>query len=159
MKGPQNEFALLISCKNEATKSWQYNGWMFYQSDVQFTGGALGGGVANLRAYRSHGSVAVGKSRPPLSYFPLDKMLICFTVVANTLMLKEASNIFFLQFVLKKRPQAVEQTIESWCDANKATATPFDDIKNLAIELEVSSTRNWAQNVFCKKPNFSRNCQ
>ncbi len=59
-------------------------------------------------------------------------------MVANTLMRKEASNIFFPQFVLKQRPHVVQQTIESWCDANKVDASAsFDDAKILAMELEV----------------------
>lgn len=52
---------LLISCKEQATKSWQYNGWLFYESDVQFTGGALGKGVSNMRTYLLKGSIAIGE--------------------------------------------------------------------------------------------------
>lgn len=34
---------------------------MFYESDVQFTGGALGQGVSEMRTYLLKGSSAVGE--------------------------------------------------------------------------------------------------
>lgn len=35
---------------------------MFHESDVQFTGGALGQGVSKMRTYMLKGSIAVGES-------------------------------------------------------------------------------------------------
>lgn len=52
-------------------------------------------------------------------------------------MLKDASNIFFPQFVLRERPRALQQTIESWCDANRIEETSIAAVKNLVIDLEV----------------------
>lgn len=64
-------------------------------------------------------------------------MTFSFSVVANTLMLKEASNIFFPQFLAKQAPRVLQQTIESWCSANKLEATSIDDANKLAMSLEV----------------------
>ncbi|KAJ6633707.1 hypothetical protein Bhyg_15533, partial [Pseudolycoriella hygida] len=116
MMGPQNEFVLLVSCRKQPTKSWQYNGWMFYESNVQFTGGALGEGVSKMRAYFLRGKIAV--------------------VVANTHMLKEANNIFLPQFVQKERPRGFQETIENWCNANRIDAASIETSKKLAIDLE-----------------------
>lgn len=60
-QGLDRQFTLLVSCKDQATKSWEYNGWSFVKSDVQFTGGAMGQGVSNLRTYSFKGSIALGK--------------------------------------------------------------------------------------------------
>lgn len=52
-------------------------------------------------------------------------------------MLKEASNIFFPQFVLRKKSHAMRETIESWCDTNKIETSSIKTAENLAIQLEV----------------------
>lgn len=62
-------------------------------------------------------------------------------VIANTLMMKEASNIFFPQFVLKERPRLLQQTIDSWCDGQRTGDISIESAKQLAIDLEVRSVQ------------------
>lgn len=47
-------------CTNQAAKVWQYNGWNFEESPVQFTGGALAKGVSHLRHYPLSNGTAIG---------------------------------------------------------------------------------------------------
>lgn len=56
-------------------------------------------------------------------------------------MMKEASNIFFPQFVLKERPLVLQQTIDSWCDGQRTRDISIDTAKQLAIDLEVRSVQ------------------
>lgn len=74
-------------------------------------------------------------------------MLLLFTVIANTLMEKERSNIFSPLFVLKERPRVLQQTIESWCDANKIEASSIAAAENLAVELEVISVSAYEEDA------------
>lgn len=73
-------------------------------------------------------------------------------MVANALMLKEASNIFIPQFIPRKSSHIVQQTIDSWCDANKIEETSITDAKNLAIELEVGRVKALENILFFSLP-------
>lgn len=53
-------------------------------------------------------------------------------------MLKEASNIFFPQFVLRKTSRILHETIDNWCNSNNIEAPLIEAADNLAVELEVS---------------------
>lgn len=84
-----------------------------------------------------------------------------FSVVANTLMLKEATNIFVPQFVSKQKPRVVEQTIGNWCSANRLEASSIEDAKKLAIELEVHYEHDSEERTRNNLPMkfICRNCQ
>lgn len=43
---------LLISNKNAPTKTYQFDGWNFVETTIQFTGGSFGTGVSKMRTHK-----------------------------------------------------------------------------------------------------------
>lgn len=59
-----------------------YNGWTFIESEVQFTGGALGKGVSSLRTFKSTSDTII--------------------VVANENMLTDDTNLYMPKYTVEK---------------------------------------------------------
>lgn len=72
----------MISCKNQVTKIYQFNGYRFVETPVQFTKDALNKGVAKLRSYTTTNDT--------------------YIIVANSEMYGEAYNIFRPRYKKKR---------------------------------------------------------
>jgi hypothetical protein len=44
---------LLVACKNDEIKLFQYDGWRFYAASIDYTGPAFEKGVAYMRTFRN----------------------------------------------------------------------------------------------------------
>lgn len=42
---------MLIACEDQEVQIYQYDGWKFQESSVDYTGEAFGQGVVKMRAY------------------------------------------------------------------------------------------------------------
>lgn len=42
---------LLVAMKEGPTKTYQYDGFTFYETPITFTGGSLGRGVSSMRTF------------------------------------------------------------------------------------------------------------
>lgn len=51
--GKNHEFLLLAACKNKPVQIYQYDGWNFVESTIDYTRLAFGDGVTSLRAYNN----------------------------------------------------------------------------------------------------------
>uniref|UniRef100_A0A336MVZ6 CSON007096 protein n=1 Tax=Culicoides sonorensis TaxID=179676 RepID=A0A336MVZ6_CULSO len=51
--GKNHEFLLLIACKDKAVQIYQYDGWNFVESSIDYTRSAFGDGVTSMRAYNN----------------------------------------------------------------------------------------------------------
>ena len=61
INGNNDEFLLLISCKNHEIQMYLYDGWIFKQSDVRYTGEAFTKGVSNMRTYYFNNKTLIGE--------------------------------------------------------------------------------------------------
>lgn len=59
-QGPNGEFILLVSCKDEGVKVFQYDGWRFIESEVQYTGEAFGSGILNMYSHLFYNEPIIG---------------------------------------------------------------------------------------------------
>lgn len=59
MQGDNQEFVLLVSLKEGPTKTYQFDGFSFYETPVTFTGGSLGRGVSTMRTYKINNDIWV----------------------------------------------------------------------------------------------------
>ncbi|XP_055320381.1 uncharacterized protein LOC129577424 [Sitodiplosis mosellana] len=50
--GDNQEFVLFVSMKEGPTKTYQFDGFTFYETPVIFTGGSLGRGVSKMRTHK-----------------------------------------------------------------------------------------------------------
>lgn len=51
--GKNHEFLLLAACENKPVQIYQYDGWNFVESTIDYTRLAFGDGVTSLRAYNN----------------------------------------------------------------------------------------------------------
>lgn len=52
VQGDNQEFVLFVSMKKGPTKTYQFDGFTFYETPITFTGGSLGRGVSNMRTFK-----------------------------------------------------------------------------------------------------------
>ncbi|KNC21683.1 hypothetical protein FF38_09796 [Lucilia cuprina] len=91
------KFILLVACTDQDIKIYNLNDWKFEESKVQFTEGALGKGVANMRIYQEN-----EKS---------------YLIIANELMADNETNIFLPIFKQEEDANALRQQIIDWAKA------------------------------------------
>lgn len=65
-QGNNNEFVLLVSIEEGSTKTFQYDGFKFYDTPITFTGGSFGRGVSKMRTYKMTDDFSV----IGMSFFP-----------------------------------------------------------------------------------------
>ncbi|XP_031630094.1 uncharacterized protein LOC116345133 [Contarinia nasturtii] len=78
--GNNKEFVLLISMEEGPTKAYQYDGTIFYDSQITFTGDAFAKGISRIRTYK----------------FTKDNRFVL--IVANTAMYRDTINLFQFRF-------------------------------------------------------------
>ncbi|KAF5285037.1 hypothetical protein FQR65_LT02349 [Abscondita terminalis] len=93
--GSKGEFALFAACKYDGIKIFQYNGWKFMESKIQYTNEAFSKGVVSMRTQ---------------SY--KNKTLI---VVANKNDHGDMTNIFEIKFENKKMMDKFHSDNLVWC--------------------------------------------
>lgn len=52
LKTESKEFVLIISNKNTPIKTYQFDGWRFVETAIQFTGGSFGTGISKMRTHK-----------------------------------------------------------------------------------------------------------
>lgn len=57
--GKNHEFLLLVACKYQDVQIYQYDGWNFVESPVDFTRLAFGMGVTSLRYYNNFADTSI----------------------------------------------------------------------------------------------------
>lgn len=111
------KFILLVACTDQDIRIYNLNDWKFEESNVQFTGGALGKGVSNMRIYHED-----------------DKS---YLIIANELMPGNDTNIFLPIFKQEEDANALRQQIIDW--ANQETQRlKMLKIKDLSERVEVN---------------------
>ncbi|GLV35615.1 Anaphase Promoting Complex subunit 10, partial [Carabus blaptoides fortunei] len=111
-EGPNGEFILLVSCKDEGVKVFQYDGWRFIESEVQYTGEAFGSGILNM-----------------FSYIFYNEPII---VIANKNDAGNMLNVFTPTFTYQNVMNEFQDDMYTWC---QETLKAIDDITDLH-ELE-----------------------
>ncbi|XP_055320364.1 uncharacterized protein LOC129577415 [Sitodiplosis mosellana] len=79
--GDNQEFVLFVSMKEGPTKTYQFDGFTFYETPVTFTGGSLGRGVSKMRTHKINNDFWV-------------------IVVANSEMYRDTTNLFRVKFTV-----------------------------------------------------------
>lgn len=52
LQGEHKEFVLLVTMKQGTTKTYQFDGFNFFETPITFTGGSFGKGVAKMRTFK-----------------------------------------------------------------------------------------------------------
>ncbi|KAK5643847.1 hypothetical protein RI129_007692 [Pyrocoelia pectoralis] len=96
--GIHGEFVLLAACEFDGMKSFQYDGWKFTESEVQYTDEAFAKGIISMKAYHINNKT--------------------FVVVANKNDYGNLMNIFELKFTNKKMLSEFHDDSLLWCKKN-----------------------------------------
>lgn len=107
----------MVACTDQDIKIYNLNDWKFEESKVQFTEGALGKGVANMRIYQEN-----------------DKS---FLIIANELMADNETNIFLPIFKQDEHVNALRQEIIDWAKMETQRLETVN-VKDLRNRVEVS---------------------
>lgn len=110
------KFILLVACTDQDIKIYNLNDWKFEESKVQFTEGALGKGVSNMRIYQE-------KEKS-------------YLIIANELMVENETNIFLPIFEQEERANALRQQIIDWAKSETRRIETIN-IKDLRKRVEV----------------------
>ncbi|TMW50317.1 hypothetical protein DOY81_004594, partial [Sarcophaga bullata] len=113
------KFILLVACTDQDIRIYNLNDWKFEESKVQFTEGALGKGVSNMRIYRED-----------------DKS---YLIIANELMTGNDTNIFLPIFKQEEDANALRQQIIDWVN-QETQRLKMLKIKDLKKRVEVNIT-------------------
>lgn len=110
------KFILLVACTDQDIKIYNLNDWKFEESKVQFTEGAMGKGVANMRIYQEQ-----EKS---------------YLIIANELMADNETNIFLPIFKQEEHANALRQQIIDWAKEETKRLEAIN-VKDLRKQVEV----------------------
>ncbi|KAM7342370.1 closca [Cochliomyia hominivorax] len=110
------KFILLVACTDQDIKIYNLNDWKFEESKIQFTEGALGKGVANMRIYQEQ-----------------DKS---YLIIANELMADNETNIFLPIFQQEEHANALRQQIIDWAkeEIKRLETINVKDLRNQVEE-------------------------
>ncbi|XP_055854741.1 uncharacterized protein LOC129918300 [Episyrphus balteatus] len=102
------KFILLVACSNQEVKIFNMNDWKFEESKAQFTEGAFGKGVSNMRIFEED----------DLSYL----------VIANERMMENETNVFLPIFTQEEHANTLRQQIIDW------TLEAIDRLSKIDVE-------------------------
>lgn len=96
----------------------QYNGWKFIESEIQFTGGALGKGVSSLRTFKSKNDTVI--------------------VVANVNMLADDTNLYVPRYTVKTNILGTTTIANNFDSCNETLAKLMKhDVDKMFVQLKV----------------------
>lgn len=130
------KFILLVACSNQDIKIYNLNDWKFEESEVQFTEGALGKGVANMRIYQENDNSYLGKFYKFYIFEILKSLFFFFKVIANELMTDTDINVFLPIFKHDEQANILRQQIIDWTSEQLERLNKID-INNLQKAVEV----------------------
>ncbi|XP_063696003.1 uncharacterized protein LOC134827336 [Culicoides brevitarsis] len=96
--GKNHEFLLLVACKNKAVQVYQYDGWNFVESTIDYTRYAFGDGVTSIRAYNNLAEATV-------------------IAISNENHKAGDTNFFFPLYTLKNDISQIYKKFREWVDA------------------------------------------
>ncbi|XP_037941392.1 uncharacterized protein LOC119674329 [Teleopsis dalmanni] len=104
----EEKFLLLVASSNQDTKIFNFNDWKFEESDTQYTEGALGKGVSQMRVFIENGD--------------------SYLVIANELMAANETNIFKPIFKQEEHANTLRQEIIDWAK------NTFERLQSIDVE-------------------------
>ncbi|XP_055917893.1 uncharacterized protein LOC129950099 [Eupeodes corollae] len=131
------KFILLVACSNQEIKIFNMNDWKFEESKAQFTEGALGKGVSNMRIFEENDLSYLGK----VPHFLIgNSQFISFSllVIANERMIENETNVFLPIFTQEEHANTLRQQIIDWTvDAiDRLSKVDVEKLKNDVLAAE-----------------------